>query len=411
MDLNGKKILLGVTGGISAYKSVTLLRLLQKQGAEIRVVMTDASTEFVGPLTFASLTRFPVYTSKELAESSPFRHIDYPRWADLFLIVPCSANTLAKLVHGLADDPVSLCFMAATCPKWVAPAMNSAMYASVAVQNNLRMLKNFENVQVLEASAGFLACGEEGPGRLIESEEILNRLLVFAENVNPVFKGKKVLISAGRTREAIDTVRYISNSSSGKTAVALASVFLESGFSVTVVKGQMEAEFPPGVQIVSVESALDMHSQIMALASDFDVIVHAAAVADFRPKMVSDKKIKGSSSLLQIELEPNPNILRETVKQKKNGQVIVGFALETDDFEANAIEKLEKSGADLLVLNTPVAKNSGFGFDQVSYALLFDAKRIPPLKMNSKKQLAKEVLDFIKQAWTSSDDFTELHNA
>jgi phosphopantothenoylcysteine decarboxylase/phosphopantothenate--cysteine ligase len=325
--------------------------------------------------------------------------------------VPCSANTLAKLVHGLADDPVSLCFMAATCPKWVAPAMNSAMYASVAVQNNLRMLKNFENVQVLEASAGFLACGEEGPGRLIEPEEILNRLLVFAENVNPVFKGKKVLISAGRTREAIDTVRYISNSSSGKTAVALASVFLESGFSVTVVKGQMEAEFPPGVQIVSVESALDMHSQIMALASDFDVIVHAAAVADFRPKMVSDKKIKGSSSLLQIELEPNPNILRETVKQKKNGQVIVGFALETDDFEANAIEKLEKSGADLLVLNTPVAKNSGFGFDQVSYALLFDAKRIPPLKMNSKKQLAKEVLDFIKQAWTSSDDFTELHNA
>ncbi len=499
MNLAGKKILLGVSGGIAVYKSCELLRLLQKKGAEVRVCMTDAATEFVAPLTFASLSKCPVYLKNGAVEARPFQHIDFPRWADLYLVVPATANVIGKFACGIADDPVSLCFMSCTCPRVIAPAMNVAMYNSPAVKRNLEILRGFENTTMLESPAGELACGEVGQGRLMEPAEIVayletrddkcvdrvsrpsllghdrdqhlgqersdcpktrdesrnsatNKFTEPAE-VNaaekgaslplaaaacassatpsngghprnapapacPVAKdidptqdatlpgfGKKVLLTAGRTEEAIDPVRYISNRSSGKTAVALASVFYANGFSVEVVAGPMEAAFPGGVKVTRVKSARDMHDAVMERLQDADAVVHCAAVAAYRPAHAATEKIKDSRSQLTIELVPNPNILRDCTAARKantesasgnavHKQVIIGFALETDHFEEHAAEKLEKSGADALLLNAPVAADSGFGRDCVRFALVKKGSPVPPLAMGEKIDLAETILNF-----------------
>ena len=449
MNLAGKKILLGVSGGIAAYKSCELLRLLQKKGAEVRVCMTEAATQFVAPLTFASLSKCPVYLKNGTMEARPFQHIDFPRWADLYLVVPATANVIGKFACGIADDPVSLCFMSCSCPRVIAPAMNVAMYNSPAVKRNLEILREFENTTVLESPAGELACGEVGQGRLMAPAEIVAYLegasLPLASAacassatpssgghprnapIPPAFPvaqdlppsqdstlpgfGKKVLITAGRTEESIDPVRYISNRSSGKTAVAIAATFLANGFDVSVVAGPMEAEFPGGVHITKIRSACDMHKAVLEQMKNADVLVHCAAVADYRPKVAATEKIKDSRSQLILELEPNPNILRDSVAQKRADQVVVGFALETDHFKEHAAEKLKKSGADALLLNAPVAANSGFGFDEVRYVLIRAAVHsecaascnsiekapqveIPEMKMGSKIDLAQEIVDF-----------------
>ena len=442
MNLAGKKILLGVSGGIAVYKSCELLRLLQKKGAEVRVCMTDAATEFVAPLTFASLSKCPVYLKNGAAEARPFQHIDFPRWAALYLVVPATANVIGKFACGIADDPVSLCFMSCMCPRVIAPAMNVAMYNSPAVKRNLEILRGFENTTVLESPAGELACGEVGQGRLMEPAEIVKWLegaslpLAAAACASsatpscggvprnaptpacPVAKdfdptkdstlpgyGKKVLLTAGRTEEAIDPVRYISNRSSGKTAVALASVFYANGFSVEVVAGPMEAAFPGGVKVNRVKSARDMHDAVMERLDSADAVVHCAAVADYRPAHAADEKIKDSRSQLTIELVPNPNILRDCTAARRtrtdstsgtavHKQVIIGFALETDHFEEHAAEKLEKSGADALLLNAPVAADSGFGRDCVRFALVETGKPVPQLAMGEKVDLAETILNF-----------------
>ena len=425
MNLAGKKILLGVSGGIAAYKSCELLRLLQKKGAEVRVCMTEAATQFVAPLTFASLSKCPVYLKNGAVEARPFQHIDFPRWADLYLVVPATANVIGKFVYGIADDPVSLCFMSCTGPRFIAPAMNVAMFNSPAVKRNLETLRSFENTFVMDSPAGELACGEVGKGRLLDPAEIVAYLeassvilseaprakskdlqTLPAENeVNPTLPGygKKVLITAGRTEEAIDPVRYISNRSSGKTAVAIAATFLANGFDVSVVAGPMEAEFPGAVHVTKIRSACDMHKAVLEQMKNADVLVHCAAVADYRPKVAATEKIKDSRSQLILELEPNPNILRDSVAQKRTNQVIIGFALETDHFKEHAAEKLKKSGADALLLNAPVASNSGFGFDEVRYTLIRANSRnaqnageveIPEMKMGSKIDLAQEIVDF-----------------
>ena len=440
MNLAGKKILLGVSGGIAAYKSCELLRLLQKKGAEVRVCMTETATQFVAPLTFASLSKCPVYLKNGTMEARPFQHIDFPRWADLYLVVPATANVIGKFACGIADDPVSLCFMSCTCPRVIAPAMNVAMYNSPAVKRNLEVLREFENTTVLESPAGELACGEVGQGRLMDPSEIVAYLEgaslplaseschsreggnLPASSATPSPRGstpktpdasvlrvnemqpaqdptlpgycKKVLITAGRTEEAIDPVRYISNRSSGKTAVAIAATFLANGFDVSVVAGPMEAEFPGGVHITKIRSACDMHKAVLEQMKNADVLVHCAAVADYRPKVAATEKIKDSRSQLILELEPNPNILRDSVAQKRADQVVVGFALETDHFKEHAAEKLKKSGADALLLNAPVAANSGFGFDEVRYVLIRANGEIPEMKMGSKIDLAQEIVDF-----------------
>ena len=457
MNLAGKKILLGVSGGIAAYKSCELLRLLQKKGAEVRVCMTEAATQFVAPLTFASLSKCPVYLKNGAVEARPFQHIDFPRWADLYLVVPATANVIGKFVYGIADDPVSLCFMSCTGPRFIAPAMNVAMFNSPAVKRNLETLRSFENTFVMDSPAGELACGEVGKGRLLDPAEIVayletrdERLVTregeclplasaaCASSATPSNGGHprnapesqaaqflqetalqdlpasgervpRVLITAGRTEEAIDPVRYISNRSSGKTAVAIAATFLANGFDVNVVAGPMEAEFPGGVRVKKVKSACDMHKAVLEQMKNADVLVHCAAVADYRPKVAATEKIKDSRSQLILELEPNPNILRDSVAQKRADQVIIGFALETDHFKEHAAEKLKKSGADALLLNAPVAANSGFGFDEVRYALIRANSRkaqesgdsrnaaeveIPEMKMGSKIDLAQEIVDF-----------------
>ena len=448
MNLAGKKILLGVSGGIAAYKSCELLRLLQKKGAEVRVCMTEAATQFVAPLTFASLSKCPVYLKNGAVEARPFQHIDFPRWADLYLVVPATANVIGKFVYGIADDPVSLCFMSCTGPRFIAPAMNVAMYNSPAVKRNLETLRGFENTFVMDSPAGELACGEVGKGRLLDPAEIvayleassviLNESVTLSETKGPVkscaaqspaaqylqetalqdfpafaqieatSSVPRVLITAGRTEEAIDPVRYISNRSSGKTAVAIAATFLANGFDVSVVAGPMEAEFPGAVHVTKIKSACDMHKAVLEQMKNADVLVHCAAVADYRPKVAATEKIKDSRSQLILELEPNPNILRDSVAQKRADQVIIGFALETDHFKEHAAEKLKKSGADALLLNAPVAANSGFGFDEVRYTLiranLATAKHvesgdapcieIPEMKLGSKIDLAQEIVDF-----------------
>ena len=440
MNLAGKKILLGVSGGIAAYKACELLRLLQKKGATVRVCMTDAATEFVAPLTFASLSKCPVYLKNGAVEARPFQHIDFPRWADLYLVVPATANVIGKFACGIADDPVSLCFMSCTCPRVVAPAMNVAMYNSPAVKRNLEILRNFEDTTVLESPAGELACGEVGQGRLMEPAEIVEYLegaslplasaacassatpssgghprnapeppaIPVAVDIPPTQDttlpghGKKVLLTAGRTEEAIDPVRYISNRSSGKTAVALASVFYANGFEVEVIAGPMEAKFAEGIQVTRVRSAQEMHDAVMARQPSADVIVHCAAVADYRPKTAAAEKIKDSRSQLTIELVPNPNILRDCTAARASqasnsrtaNQVIVGFALETDHFKEHAAEKLAKSGADALLLNAPVASGSGFGYDDVRYTLIRPNAEICEMKMGGKIDLATEIVEF-----------------
>ena len=466
MNLNGKHILLGVSGGIAVYKACELLRLLQKKGAEVRVCMTEAATQFVAPLTFASLSKCPVYLKNGAMEARPFQHIDFPRWADLYLVVPATANVIGKFVYGIADDPVSLCFMSCTCPRFVAPAMNVAMYKSPAVKRNLETLRNFEDTFVMESPAGELACGEVGKGRLLEPAQIVECLERFeargtrlenaserhpgprqsqgsfqgdkasgrhpggdsrrdpqqseaarylqetalldlpasARTLNLEPQAYKVLITAGRTEESIDPVRYISNRSSGKTAVAIASTFLANDFDVEVVAGPMEAEFPGSVHVTKVRSAQQMHDAVLAKQSETDVLVHCAAVADYRPKVAAAEKIKDSRNQLVLELEPNPNILRDCTAARRSAakdsrmanQVIVGFALETDHFKEHAAEKFAKSGADALLLNAPVASDSGFGFDEVRYTLIRQNSEISEMKMGSKFDLAQEIVDFVE---------------
>lgn len=393
MILAGKKILLGVTGSIAAYKACELLRLLQKEGAEVRVAMSEAATKFVAPLSFASLSKCPVYTKDGNPEGRPFQHIDFPRWADLYIVAPASADAIGKFANGLADDPVSLCYMSSTGDKWIAPAMNTAMYLSNAVQKNLETLRSFADTHILESPAGELACGETGPGRFMEPAEIVNALRFYTPESEE--KTGSVLITAGRTEEAIDPVRYISNRSSGKTAVALANEFLKAGYRVFFVHGPMDVKVPFGVFDVPVTSSQDMYDRVLAAQSKMDVIVHCAAVADYRPKHVSDTKIKDSRSQLVLELEPNPNILRDSVKNKPAKQVIVGFGLETDDVQKHGEEKLAKSGADFLVLNTPVVDGAGFGYDRVPFAILEKGKPVPELLMRSKAELAEDVVKLV----------------
>lgn len=404
MNLNGKHILLGVTGGIAAYKACELLRLLQREGAEVRVAMTPSAQKFVQPLTFASLSKCPVYVENGAVEARPYQHIDFPRWADLYIVAPCSANSIGRMANGIADEPVSLCFMACAGEKWIAPAMNCTMFDSPAVQKNLKTLEGF-GVHILQSPAGELACGEVGKGRMLEPQEIVDALKASAE-AKPK-NGKNVLITVGRTEEPIDPVRYITNCSSGKTGVALAQEFLNAGFDVTLVAGPMEAVPPAGVQTVRVRSAVQMHDTVLSLSKNFDALVHCAAVADYRPANPADEKIKDSRSQLTIELTPNPNILRDSVAARnegktRQGQVIVGFALETADVEHHADEKLQKSGADLLVLNTPVMKagdtrEGGFGKDSVAFSLVKKGDHAVKPVFGAKRDLALGVVNFVAE--------------
>jgi phosphopantothenoylcysteine decarboxylase/phosphopantothenate--cysteine ligase len=381
MNLHGKKILLGITGGIAAYKACELLRILQKRGAEVRVVMTSEATRFVGQTTFAALSNFPVYAETATADTKPFQHIDYPRWADIYIIAPCSATSLARFVSGTGEEPVSLCFLAMQGERWIVPAMNSVMFLSPAVQKNLETLKSW-GVRVVEPVIGYLACGEKGAGKFPEPENIANELEFSAAN-----KNKTLLITIGRTQEAIDPVRYISNHSSGKTGVAIAKEFLRNGWRVLAVCGPMEAKLPLQCEKIEVKNAESMNSVVLKMQKQANVIVHCAAVADYRPKQIVTQKIKNSRAMQKLELEETPNILRNTIKNKTAKQKIVSFALETENALKNAKKKFDGGGIDILVVNTA----GNFGKDKVEYGILSKNSQNAKLVHGSKEELASQV--------------------
>ena len=381
MNLHGKKILLGVTGGIAAYKACELLRILQKRGAEVRVVMTAEATKFVGQTTFAALSNFPVYTETAAMDSKPFQHIDYPRWADIYIIAPCSATSLARFASGTGEEPVSLCFLAMQGEKWVVPAMNSVMFNSPAVQRNLQTLRSW-GVKIVEPAVGHLACGEEGAGKFPEPEDIADELEFSVGK-----KNKTLLITIGRTQESIDPVRYISNKSSGKTGVAIAKEFLRGGWHVIAVCGPMEAKLPKQCEKIEVKSATDMNKAVLKMQKQANAIVHSAAVADYRPKQTAAQKVKNSRTMQKLELEETPNILKNTIKNKTSKQKIVSFALETENALQNAKKKFEVGGIDILVVNTA----DNFGNDKVEYAILSKNSQSAKLVHGSKEELALRV--------------------
>jgi phosphopantothenoylcysteine decarboxylase/phosphopantothenate--cysteine ligase len=379
--MRGKKILLGVTGGIAAYKACELLRILQKRGAEVRVAMTAEATKFVGQTTFAALSNFPVYTETAAAESKPFQHIDYPRWADIYIVAPCTATSLARFAAGSGEEPVSLCFLSMQREKWVVPAMNCVMFNSQAVKKNLETLRSW-GVKIIEPAIGHLACGEKGAGKFPEPEDIANELEFSAAD-----KNKTLLITIGRTQEAIDPVRYISNQSSGKTGVAIAKEFLRNGWRVVAVCGPMEAKLPSQCEKIEVKNAENMNNAVLKMQKQANAIVHCAAVADYRPKQIAAEKIKNSREMQKLELEKTPNILMNTIKNKTAKQKIVSFALETENALENAKKKFADGGMDILVVNTA----GNFGMDKVEYGILSKNSQSAKLAYGSKEELASQI--------------------
>jgi phosphopantothenoylcysteine decarboxylase/phosphopantothenate--cysteine ligase len=387
MNLHGKKILLGVTGGIAAYRACELLRILQKRGAEVRVVMTAQATKFVGQTTFAALSNFPVYTETATTDSKPFQHIDYPRWADIYIVAPCSATSLARFVSGTGEEPVSLCFLAMQGEKWIVPAMNSVMLNSQAVQRNLKNLSSW-GVKIVEPATGHLACGEEGAGKFPEPEDIADELEFSAAD-----KNKTLLITMGRTQEEIDPVRYISNKSSGKTGVAIAKEFLRNGWRVMAVCGPMEAKLPKQCEKIEAKNAENMNNAVLKMQKQANAIVHCAAVADYQPKQIAAQKVKNRRAMQKVELKETPNIMKNTIKNKTKKQKIVSFALETENALKNAKKKIEDSGIDILVVNTA----DNFGTDRVEYGILSKNSQSAKLAYGSKEELALGVFNCLNQ--------------
>nr|WP_027717220.1 bifunctional phosphopantothenoylcysteine decarboxylase/phosphopantothenate--cysteine ligase CoaBC [Desulfovirgula thermocuniculi] len=397
--LGGKRIILGVTGGIAAYKACELASALSRRGALVDVVMTRAAQEFVRPLTFAALTGRPVHTSLFHTPGGDFvPHIRLASEADLAVIAPATANFLAKLAWGLADDLLSTLLLALRCPVLLCPAMNTAMLMHPAVRANLQRLREM-GYHIMEPAAGHLACGAQGPGRLPEPEEILERI---ADLLAPQkdYRGVKVLVTAGGTREPLDPVRFISNRSSGKMGYALARAAARRGAAVTLVSAPTALKPPKGVEFVSVETAREMYREVVSRFPLQDVVIKAAAVADYRPRVVAAQKIKKKEGTLILELEKNPDILFELGRQKLPHQVLVGFAAETADLEANAREKLEKKNLDLLVANDVTRPGAGFGWDTNEVKIFYPDGRVQPLPLMPKEELAHRLLDIVREIRT-----------
>lgn len=353
----GKKILIGITGSIAAYKIVHLVRLLVKAGAEVRVLMTPAATDFVAPLTLSTLSQHPVQ-SELFKEGAWANHVMLGRWADVFLVAPLSCNTLAKMANGHCDNLLLATYLSATCPVWVAPAMDDDMWHHPSVRRNLEALAS-HGCRVLPVGYGALASGLTGNGRMAEPEEMVAALAAhFVDSA--VLAGKKVLITAGPTYEAIDPVRFIGNHSSGKMGYALAREFAARGAQVVLVSGPVALEAPQGVELVAVRSAAEMHQACMAHL-DYSVAILSAAVADYTPETVAGEKIKKEEAGLTLTLRKTPDILAGLGAQKQPGQLLVGFALETHNEEAYALRKLEAKNADLIVLNSLRDADAGFG--------------------------------------------------
>ncbi len=369
--MQGKKILLGITGSIAAYKTAHLVRLFVRAGAEVQVVMTRASTDFISPLTLSTLSKRPVFTELQGSEGW-HNHVELGLWADAMIVAPASANTLSKMAHGLCDNLLSACYLSARCPVFVAPAMDLDMWAHPATRSNLERLAA-HGVRTLPVGEGELASGLHGPGRMAEPEDILGHLDAFFSE-KQLLRGKKVLVTAGPTHEAIDPVRFIGNHSTGKMGIALADALCAAGAEVTLVLGPTPLRpASAAVEVVPVRSAQEMFEACSARFSGCDIAVFSAAVADYAPREAAPEKIKKHEGAVVLELVRTPDIAGTLSPQKKPGQLVVGFALETENERANALDKLHRKKFDLLVLNSLRDEGAGFGHD-TNRVTLFDAR-------------------------------------
>jgi phosphopantothenoylcysteine decarboxylase / phosphopantothenate---cysteine ligase len=390
-----KKILLCVTGGIAVYKAATLTSKLVQAGAKVKVILSDSAAKFVSPLTFQALSRNEVYTDT-FDEKKPnvIAHIDLADWADLILVAPATANTIGKLANGIADNMITTTLLAATAPVWIAPAMNVHMYDHPAVKKNLETLASY-NYQFIEPSEGYLACGYVGKGRLEEPEKIVEIIKQYFLKKNAYkLKGKTVLITAGPTREKIDPVRYITNHSTGKMGYALAEAALNAGAKVILVSGPVHISPPSGVEIVKVDSADDMYQAVISNYDRVDIIIKTAAVADYRPKVTYDHKMKKQPGDKVIELERTKDILSELGTMKRN-QILVGFAAETENIEEYAVKKLKSKNADMIVANNVKAEGAGFGLDTNIVTLFKRNGTKKELPLMSKLDVAQEIIEEI----------------
>ncbi|MGD8589430.1 MAG: bifunctional phosphopantothenoylcysteine decarboxylase/phosphopantothenate--cysteine ligase CoaBC [Chromatiales bacterium] len=384
-SLEGKKILLGVTGGIAAYKSAVLLRALQQAGAVVQVVMTPAAQAFVTPLTFQALSGRRVLTEVlDWEQEATMPHIELARWADLILVVPASADFMARLAHGMANDLLSTLCLATACPIALAPAMNRQMWLNLATQDNCRLLAA-RGVHLWGPQTGLQACGETGPGRMFEPEQLQQRVEDFFAP-GPL-QGVRVLMTAGPTREPIDPVRFVGNRSSGKMGFALANAMRSLGAEVCLVSGPVTLTTPSGVERVDVETALEMHREVMARVGWADIFIGVAAVADYRPLGSAPQKVKKSQDNLRLELVPNPDILAEVARLEK-GPFTVGFAAETEQLETHAASKFRIKGLNMLAANRVGAGEGGFETDRNALLLLWRDGR-ESLPMMAKDSLAR----------------------
>ena len=387
----GKTVLLGVTGCIAAYKSCEIVRALQKAGMRVKVVMTEHATEFVGPTTFRALTHEKVAVGLFDDPEDPIHHVSLAQEADAFLIAPCTANVIAKIANGIADDLLTTTALATTAPLIIAPAMNVNMYDNGATRYNIGKL-HIRGARIVEAGDGYLACGDVGKGRLADIEDIVSATLDEL-GVRRDLDGRRVMVTAGPTVEPIDPVRYISNRSSGKTGYAIARAAALRGADVTLVSGPVSLPAPEGVRVVRVRTAHEMLEAAEEAFRDADIAVFAAAVADMRPRAVSDRKLKKSldgDELGAIELVENPDILA-TLAARKDRQVVVGFAAETNDVVPNAEAKLAAKRADFVVANQ-VGEGMAFGTDD-NAVWFVDAEEVEELPRMPKSRLADEILD------------------
>jgi phosphopantothenoylcysteine decarboxylase/phosphopantothenate--cysteine ligase len=393
--LRDKKILLGVTGSIAAYKSAVLTRLLVKAGATVKVVMTSSAADFITPLTLSTLSKNPVLTDFVKDETGQWNnHVDLGLWADVMIIAPASANTVAKMANGLCDNLLLAVYLSARCPVYFAPAMDLDMLQHPATEANFQKLKSFGNI-LIDAGYGELASGLTGNGRMAEPEEIVSVLEKhFA--AEKVLQGKKVLVTAGPTYEAIDPVRFIGNHSSGKMGFSLAEELAEQGASVSLVTGPTQQYINhPQVNVIHVTSAEEMYTSCASLFPTTDITVLAAAVADYRPVEVADQKIKKKDTNLTIELTKTQDIAASLGKMKHNGQVIVGFALETENEQTNALAKLEKKNFDLIVLNSLNDKGAGFGHDTNKITIMDRSQNVRSFELKNKKEVARDIVKAI----------------
>lgn len=390
--LSGKKIIIGVTAGIAAYKTHFLIRLLVKAGVEVRVVMTPDSLEFVTPLTLSTLSKNSVWhTFKSSSDGQWNNHVELGMWGDLFIIAPCTANTLSKMAHGVCDNILMAVFLSAKCPVWAAPAMDLDMFAHESTKKNSDFLSQ-NGVTILPSGTGELASGLEGEGRMMEPEEILKEAENYFSSFE-ILKGKKILVTAGPTYEAIDPVRFIGNHSSGKMGFELALAAARLGAKVHLISGPTNEKIHhPDIKRTNVVSAADMHKNCMTAFEKSDIVIMAAAVADYTPAKKNKEKIKKKANGMTIELVPTVDILKEMGARKKKKQFLIGFALETENERGNANKKLREKNLDLIVLNSLKDKGAGFGHSTNKISIIGKNNKMINFELKQKRDVALDIL-------------------